>query len=122
MQKALKNIFSPTKPKILLTIFLTLALSLPLLLVIIDSDPTYSLFGTILSISTLFLTIPISFISNALSILFNSLFSDFTFWKNEKENIALMTFMVIGIIYTYIFSSLIIYFFNILSKQKREKK
>lgn len=122
MKETYKRIFKLTRSKIVLTVILVFALMLPFFLVVVDNDPVYGSFGVGLSLTVPVLLLPISLINDSLNFLLDSLLSGFAFWKDKKETVNLLTFVTIGVFYCYFVSSVIIYIFNSLSKQKKESE
>ncbi len=122
MKETYKKIFKLTRAKIILTAFLVLVLTLPFLLVTIDNDSVYASFGIALSIVVSVLLLPISLINNSLNVFLDFLLSGFTFWKNGRETINLLTFVIVSFIYCYFISSVVVYISNNLSKQKKESE
>jgi len=122
MKNTYKRIFKLTQSKIVLTVILVFALMLPFFLVIVDNDPVYGAFGVGLSLTVPILLLPVSLINDSLNFLLDSLLSGFAFWKDKKETVNLLTFVTMGVFYCYFVSSVIIYIFNSLSKQKKESE
>ena len=121
MKETYKRMFKLTRSKIVLTILFALALTLPFFLVAVDNDPVYASFGSALSLIVSVFLLPISLINTSLNVLLDFFLSGFSFWKDGKETINLLTFVTIGIVYCYFVSSVIIYIFNSLSKQEESK-